>query len=97
MSSQFFDPLQRYYQGHSDWSCVLNINSVDSANYNLIAIVREAINLAIPYVRSKSPACSLWFSNSLKFYIKKKNQHLADTKNQNLVTTIVFFLLSSAG
>jgi hypothetical protein len=32
---------------HSDWSCVLNENSVDYAMNNLFAIVREAINLAI--------------------------------------------------
>jgi hypothetical protein len=30
---------------HSDWSCVLNENSVDSAVNNLTAIVREDLNV----------------------------------------------------
>jgi hypothetical protein len=39
---------------HSDWSYVLNQTSVDSAVNNLTAMVREAINLAIPYIKSKN-------------------------------------------
>jgi hypothetical protein len=38
---------------HSDWSCFLNENSVDSAVNNLTAIVREAITIAIPYTNPK--------------------------------------------
>jgi hypothetical protein len=42
---------------------------------NLTAIECEAINLVIPYIRSKNSTFPHWFSNSLKYYIKKKNQH----------------------
>jgi hypothetical protein len=38
---------------HSDWSCVLNENSIDSPVNNLTAIVPEAITLDIPYIKSK--------------------------------------------
>jgi hypothetical protein len=69
---------------HTDWSCVLNEESVDSAVSSLTAIVREAINVAIPYVRSKNSTYPHWFSNSLKYYIKKKNQHFRRFKNKNL-------------
>jgi hypothetical protein len=65
---------------YSDWSCVLNVNSVDSAVYNLTATVRKAISRAISYVRSKNPAFPHWFSNSLKLYIKKKNQYFRTYK-----------------
>jgi hypothetical protein len=60
---------------HSDWYFVSNVNCDDSAVYNRTAILREAINLAIPYVRSKNPTFPHWFSNSLKCYIKKKNKY----------------------
>jgi hypothetical protein len=36
---------------NSDWSCVLNEISVDSAVNNLTATVSEAIDLAIPFVK----------------------------------------------
>jgi hypothetical protein len=38
---------------HVDWSRVLNDNSVDFAVNNLTDIIREAINLAVPYKRKK--------------------------------------------
>jgi hypothetical protein len=63
-----------------DWSCVLNENSVDSAVNNLTAIIREAINLAISHRKSKNSTFHHWFSNSLKYYIKKKNQHFRKYK-----------------
>jgi hypothetical protein len=59
---------------HSDWSFVPSINSVNSAVYNLTAIELETINLAIYYVTAKNPAFPHWFSDSLEFYIKNKNQ-----------------------
>jgi hypothetical protein len=65
---------------HSDWSCVLNKNSVDAAVNNLAATVRKAINLAIPYVRPKNFAFPPWFSSLLKFYIKKKNRYFRKYK-----------------
>jgi hypothetical protein len=37
--------------------------------------VREAINLATLYIKSKNSTLPHWFSNSLKYYIKKKTQH----------------------
>jgi hypothetical protein len=46
---------------------------------NLTATVREAVNVAIPCIKSKNSTIPHWFSNSLKYYIKKKNQH--GTKN----------------
>jgi hypothetical protein len=70
---------------HFDWSRVLDENSVDSALNNDTAILCDATNVSVPYVRSKNLAFPHWISNSLKFYIKKKNQ--------NLLTTIVFLLI----
>jgi hypothetical protein len=64
---------------HSDWSCVLNEHSVDSAVNNLTALAREAINLAITYIKSKNSTFLLWFSNSLK--IKKKTWHFRRYRN----------------
>jgi hypothetical protein len=61
---------------HSDWSRVLNENFVDFAVNNLTAIVSEAMNFAIPYIKSINSTCLCWFSNYLKYYIKNKNQHL---------------------
>jgi hypothetical protein len=55
-----------------NWSCVLNDNSVDSA---VTDIVREAINLAVPYKKRKNTTFPHWFSKSLMYYIKKKNQY----------------------
>jgi hypothetical protein len=65
---------------HSDLSCVLNENSVDAAINNLTAIVREAVNLTIPYVRPKNSAFLLWFSKLLICYIQKKNQRFRKYK-----------------
>jgi hypothetical protein len=53
----------------TDWSYVLNENSVDAAVNNLTAMVRKAINIAIPLVRPKNSAFPPWFSKLLKFYI----------------------------
>jgi hypothetical protein len=39
---------------------------------NLTAVVREAINLAIPYIKSKNSTFLHWLSNSLKHRVKKK-------------------------
>jgi hypothetical protein len=76
-------PHRSYVQGdylllcnvwcHSDWSCVLNENSVDSTLNTLTAIVHEAVNLAIPYTKSKNSTFPHWLSDSLKYYIKKKS------------------------
>jgi hypothetical protein len=43
-------PLLYNILDSTDWSCVLNGNSIDSAVHNLTAIVREAVNLGIPYI-----------------------------------------------
>jgi hypothetical protein len=56
-----------------DWSCVLNEHSVDSAVHSLTARVSEAINEAIPSLMPNSSTFPDWFSSSLKYYIKKKN------------------------
>jgi hypothetical protein len=53
--------------------------------------VSEAINLAIPYIKTKNSTFPQWFSNSLKYYIKKKINTSEGTRNQNLITTTVFF------
>jgi hypothetical protein len=71
---------------HPDWSCGLNENSVDSAVNTLPAIVQ----LAIPYIKSKNSTFPCWFSNSLKYYIKKKINSSEDIRNQNLVTNSAF-------
>jgi hypothetical protein len=42
--------------------------------------VREAINLAIPHIRYKNYTFPRWFYNSLKCYIKKKNQYFSRYK-----------------
>jgi hypothetical protein len=77
-----------------NWSCILNDNSVDSAVNNLTDIVREAINLAVPYKRRKNTAYPHWFSKSLKYYIKKKKINtLEGTRNQNPLRIIVSFLI----
>jgi hypothetical protein len=57
-----------------DRSRVLNENSVDSAVYNFTASVSEAINDTIPSVKPGSYSFPHWFSKSLIYYIKKKNQ-----------------------
>jgi hypothetical protein len=80
----FLNPQCKYDQGDylllyntlstCDWSCFLNKSSVDSAVYNFTASVSEAINEAIPSVKPKSSTFPHWFSKSLMYYIKKKNQ-----------------------
>jgi hypothetical protein len=57
---------------NSDWSCVLNENSVDSAVNNLTATVSKAIDLAIPFAKPNNSTYPHWFSKLLKYYIKKK-------------------------
>jgi hypothetical protein len=57
-----------------DCSHVLNENSVDSAVYNFTASVYEAINDVIPSVKPRSSSFPHWFSKSLVYCIKKKNQ-----------------------
>jgi hypothetical protein len=57
---------------NSDWSCVLNENSVDSAVKNPTAAVSETIDLAIPFVKPNNSTYPHWFSKLLKYYIKKK-------------------------
>jgi hypothetical protein len=77
---------------HSDWTRVLNENSVDFGVNNLTAILREPVNLAIPYVRFKNLAFPYWFSN-LKFYIKKKNQHFRRYKKSKSDHNCSVFLI----
>jgi hypothetical protein len=52
---------------HSEWFCLLNENSADSAVNDLSAIMLEAINLAISYIKSKDSTFPRWFSDSLKY------------------------------
>jgi hypothetical protein len=59
-----------------DWSCVLNENSVDPAVYNFTASLSKAINKTIPSVKPESSTFPHWFSKSLIYYIKNKNQFL---------------------
>jgi hypothetical protein len=42
--------------------------------------VREAMNLSIPHIKSKNSTFRCWSSNSLKYYITKKNQHFIKYK-----------------
>jgi hypothetical protein len=60
-------PRRSYAQGdylllcnglrHSDWFYIRNENSLDPAVNNLTAIVREDINIALPYIKSKKKIC----------------------------------------
>jgi hypothetical protein len=61
---------------------------------NLTALVREALNLAIPYIKLKNSTFPHWFSNSLKYILRREIIISEDTRNQILITTMVFFLLS---
>jgi hypothetical protein len=75
----------------SDWSCVYSENYVGSAFLNLTAIVSEAINQAIPFVKYRNFSFPHWFSSSLKYYIKKKISILEDIRIPNLQNiTLVF-------
>jgi hypothetical protein len=65
-----------------DWSCVLNLNSVDSAVYNLTASVSETINETIPSVKPKWSTFLLGFSKYHILY-KKKNQFFKKYKNSD--------------
>jgi hypothetical protein len=79
---------------HSDWSYVLNENSVDCAmNNNHTNIVREAVYLAIPYIQSKNSTIPHWFSNYLKYYYKKKNQHFRGYKKSKCDHNYSVFLI----
>jgi hypothetical protein len=57
-----------------DWSCVYGTTSVDSIVASLNAAVQDAMEYAIPRgvinTNSKFPH---WYSNSLRYYISKKN------------------------
>jgi hypothetical protein len=68
---------------YSDWSCVLNENPVDSAVNNPTAIVREAMNFAIPYIKSKNSVFPHWFSNLHN--IKKKTRHFRRYKKSKSI------------
>jgi hypothetical protein len=59
------DCLLLYYNvlRHSDWFYVQNENSFDPAVNSLTATVREAINLAILYMKSKNSTFPHWFSD----------------------------------
>jgi hypothetical protein len=80
-----YDTLQ-----NSDWSSVLNDNSVDSAVNNLTATVSEAIDLAIPFAKPNNSTYPHWFSKLLKYYIKKEISFLRDLRNQNLIIITAF-------
>jgi hypothetical protein len=47
--------------------------SVDCAVLNLVAMVTEAINQAILFVKYRKSSFPHWFSSALKYYINKKN------------------------
>jgi hypothetical protein len=58
---------------HLDICYFLNENTANSVVYNLTVKMREAINLAIPYIRSKHSTFPRWFCSSLIYFIKEKN------------------------
>jgi hypothetical protein len=62
---------------NSNWSCVYNENSVDSAVLNLTATVSEAINQAIPFVKYRNSSFPHWFSSTLR----RKTSILEDIRN----------------
>jgi hypothetical protein len=72
-------------------SGVLNENSVDSVVYNFTARMSDANNEAILSVMHRSSTFPHWFSNSLKYCIKKKNQLLRNVRNQIPITITVIF------
>jgi hypothetical protein len=82
-----YDTLQ-----NSDWSCVLNESSVDSAVNNLTTTVSEAIDLATPFAKPNNSTYPHWFSKLLKYYIKKKISFLRNLSNQSLIIITVFTL-----
>jgi hypothetical protein len=71
----------------SDWPCVYNEKSVNSAVLNLTAIVAEAINQANPFVKYRKSSLPHWFYSNLKHYIKNKNQYFTRYKKSNLQNT----------
>jgi hypothetical protein len=52
---------------------VYDTNSVDAAVASLNAVVQDAMEQAIPRGYSKKSKFPHWFSNSLRYYITKKN------------------------
>jgi hypothetical protein len=75
---------------NSDWSCVLNENSVDSAVNNLMATVSEVFDLAIPFVKPNNSTYPHWSYKLLKYYIKKEISFLRNLRNQSLIIIIAF-------
>jgi hypothetical protein len=68
-----------------DWPCILNENSVESAVYNLTAVVSQAVNPVIPVVEPKNSTFYHWFS-------KKRRRNL---RNINLKFIMFFFSFPS--
>jgi hypothetical protein len=60
---------------------------------NVTAIVREAVNVAVPYIKSKNSTFPHWFSNSFKYYIKKKDQHFRRYKKSKSNHNYIVFLI----
>jgi hypothetical protein len=76
---------------NSAWLCVHSETSVDSAVLSHTAVVSEAINQTIHFVKYRNSSFPHWFSSTLKYYIKKKISILEDVRNPNLQkTTLVF-------
>jgi hypothetical protein len=50
---------------NSDWSCIFNENSVDSAVYNLTATASETADVPIPFVKHKNSTFPQRFSRSI--------------------------------
>lgn len=85
--------LLRNILRHSDWSCILKKNSADLTVNNLIAIVRGVLNLSISYIKSKNSVFLHWLSTSLNIILRRESSTSEDTRNQNLVKSLVCFLI----
>lgn len=55
-----------------DWSSLYNETSVDAAVARLIVTVTQAILKAVRTVSLKKSKFPVWFSENIKYYIKKK-------------------------
>jgi hypothetical protein len=58
-----------------DRLCLFSENAVDSTVLNLTVIVSDAINKAMPFAKYRNSSFPYWFSSTMKYYIKNRNQY----------------------
>jgi hypothetical protein len=73
------------------WSSVYNETPVDAAVDRLIVAVTHAIAASVPTGCTKECIFPVWFSNELKFYIRKENYFYRRFKNISLITSLTNF------